>query len=379
MKRREFLVASAGLAGSVVPALALGQVVRPCPPSPVGVQGGTSASTSCTPSSAAADWASRISGPGVVWYHPFASADEVAAFCWSNNYPGGNDPNQLARGPSYYDSSLINLNTSDGPAPGFNCMEIIRATGTQETSHWWRPFSPLKGGTKLTGNGRGVGNDDPGANGSIVAMPWTPTTNSETANWGNHGWYANAQYTAANPTAFDGNEYYIQARVKIDPQRAQGINTSIDAGKLFFFTRTDRSATDQECVTTSFHGSTGVDYFAMYRSVGTAWVYNGNSWQYPLGQWVTLLFHVKPGTMTGSLGSVTPNPNTTVEVWAARPGETAYTLITSQSNITLPFDVQWGHNALMCSTYQNNSSMTQFYHRFAQIIFSKSFIPCPQV
>ena len=44
--RRDFLVSAAGLAGSMVPGWALAQS-KPCPPSPVGVQGGTSVQSSC--------------------------------------------------------------------------------------------------------------------------------------------------------------------------------------------------------------------------------------------------------------------------------------------------------------------------------------------
>jgi len=383
MKRRDFLCASSGVAGLILPRFVVSQA-RPCMPPSMALQGGMAANTVCTTTTADADWQARISGAGVVWYHNFVSDAEVNNFRWTpiGNAPAGygnwsgNDPNALGT-----NATLLHRLTSDGPAPGVACMEIVRAAGTNDGSNWWRPFSPLKGGT-TTGNGRGVGNDDPGANGTIAPLTFAPTNGgSQTSGWGNHGWYANQAYLSTSPAAFDGTEYYIQCRVKIDPNRAQPPNTSVDQGKLFYFTRTDRSATDQEVVTTSFHGTTGVDYFSAYRSVGIAWVFQGggSSWQWPLGQWATILFHVKPGTMPGALGSGTGNPDTLFEAWGARAGETAYTQICSVSNVALPFDVQWGHNALIASIYQNGSNMTQFYQRFAQIIFSKSFIPCPQV
>lgn len=52
-------------------------------------------------SSAAADWAARISGPGVVWYHNFDNAAEVNQFLWSSGYGGGNDPNRNGTGAPY--------------------------------------------------------------------------------------------------------------------------------------------------------------------------------------------------------------------------------------------------------------------------------------
>jgi len=36
--------------------------------------------------------------------------------------------------------------------------------------------------------------------------------------------------------------------------------------------------------------------------------------------------------------------------------------------------------ALILGGYNNNANFPQqFYHRYAQVIFSKQFIPCPQV
>jgi hypothetical protein len=400
MKRRDFLVASAAVAGSISP-LARAQV-RPCPPSPVSAQGGTSASTSCTPSNSAADWQTRISGPGVVWYHGFESDNEVNAFRWSPGYGSGNDPQ--AKG-----SSIANLTrriTTDGSdkGSGRSCLEIVRPAGSNDGSVWWRPFSPIVGGT-TTGNGRGAGKNDPGANGTITARSYNPTDGGgQVAGWG-AGVYANAKYGN-----FDGNEYYLQARVKIDPNRIAGGNANVDVGKLFYFTRTDRSATDQEIVVYSGHPIGGKNYFGMYRTVspplasdppgtsvhgdhpGTQFggvgdglcrfgsgTNSANCFFWPANEWTTVLWHIKPGTMSGGLGSRTANNDTLVEVWIAREGATSYTRIWSQPGVDLPFDVQWGHSALICSIYHNGENMpVQFYHRYDQIIFSKQFIPCPQ-
>jgi hypothetical protein len=38
-----------------------------------------------------------------------------------------------------------------------------------------------------------------------------------------------------------------------------------------------------------------------------------------------------------------------------------------------------GWNGLLLSTYNNNLNNSEFWHRYDQVIFSKDFIPCPQV
>ena len=91
----------------------------------------------------------------------------------------------------------------------------------------------------------------------------------------------------------------------------------------------------------------------------------------PVG-WDTLLYHVRPGLNSGN--------DTVVTVWVAKPGETAYTKIWDQNDVDLPFETVEGHNALIASGYMNGLNLaTDIYHRYDQMIFSKEFIPCPQV
>lgn len=408
MKRRDFLVTtSAGVAGALVPALGKSQS-RPCPPPSVSAQGGGAAGTSCTPANSAADWQNRISGPGVVWYHGFESDHEVNAFRWTPTFGSGNDPG--ATGSSL--AKLVRRITSDGSDKGSgpSCLEIVRPAGSNDGSVWWRPFSPMVGGT-TTGNGRGVGNDDPGAGGSIKARAYNPTSGGNQISSWSGGYYGNIRYAPNPPSGdFDGNDFYFQCRVKIDPNRIAGGNASTDVGKLFYFTRTDRSATDQEIVVFSGHPIGGKNYFSMYRSVspslasdspgvsvhgdqpGTQFGSAGdgicrfdnsggrlaNCWSWPANKWVTVLWHIRNGTQSGSLGSGNANNDTLVEVWVAEEGVTTYTKIWGQAGVDLPFDMQYGHNALICSIYHNGENMpVQFYHRYDQLIFSKQFIPCP--
>lgn len=337
---------------------------------------------------AVADWQSRISGPGVVWYHGFESDNEVNNFRWTPGFSSGNDPQAVgtARAP------LVRRITTDGSVKSSggttSCLEILRLAGSADGSNWWRPMSPIQGGT-TTGNGRGAGQNDPGAAGTITPKAFAPTSGgSQTASW-NGGVYANpAEQTGSS---VDGTEYYMQARVKIDARRTQGAaNLGVTEGKLFYLTRTDRSNTDQEIVIESYHPGGGGNAMSAYRGGGYVHLYqdagasnpqvgseSGSLWTWPPGEWATILFHVRPGTMSGGLGSLTGNGDTLFEVWVARQNETSYTKIWSQ-NIDLSFDVLWGHNAVICDTYHNGETMTEFYHRYDQLIFSKQFIPCPQ-
>lgn len=394
MKRRDFLAASAAVASSALPFLARAQS-RPCPPPSISVEGGQSASTACSSVDAEADWLSRTRGPGVVWFHDFRTDDEVNNFRWTPGYKSGNDPRAVGSTLA----PLVRRITSDGITGG-GCLEIVRPVGDRDGSCWWRPFSPIVGGT-TSGNGRGAGQDDPGAGGTLAAQPYSPTDGGgQIAGWGRRGFYGTS---GSGP--FDGDEYYLQVRVKMDPARITGGNESSTVGKLFYFTRTDRSATDQEIVVYSGAPFAGQNYFRMYRSVsppldgdapgvsvhgnqpgteygtvgdGVCRVDNSggrltNCWHWPSGQWATVLWRIRNGTSGGN--------NTLVEVWVAGPGQTQYVKIWNQPGVDLPFDANHpnGQNALICSIYQNARNMPrQFYHRYDQIIFSKQFIPCPQ-
>lgn len=381
MKRRDFLTASAALASAAFPRTAL--LDDAC--SRTGNACLDSANHS--PSAAEADWERRIRAPGVVWFHDFRNEHEVDAFRWLNGH--GNDPDCVA--PR---SDRIRRITTDGIAGGA-CLEIWHERD-ENVQGWWRPFSPLKGGWP----GNGKDEDDPGATDErhIEPRPWDPTAKPAGAITPKHsfGYYGHASYHAQYPGQFDGTEYYLQIRVKVDPNRLKYAN----GGKLLYLTRTDRSATDQEIVTVSGHYAGGRNVFTMYRTLGiglrrdspgrgsqpgsemrgrfggvcdfdalstrACWAFSGG--------WDTLLYHVKPGLHN--------NRDTLVQVWAAHQGETSYTKIWDQSNVNLPFGSRHppGHNALICSGYLNRiDTGPGIYHRFTQIIFSLDWIPCPQV
>jgi hypothetical protein len=99
-----------------------------------------------------------------------------------------------------------------------------------------------------------------------------------------------------------------------------------------------------------------------------------NCWQFPTGQWVTLLYHIVPGTDSGS--------NTLVEVWACEPGASVYRQVWRQTNVNLPYTTGRPrcHSALIISQYMNGQNFgTGFAHRFTQLIFSRQSIPPPSV
>lgn len=369
MKRRDFIVGSASSAGILL--LDGAKAATPCWPA----LDDSTAPPPCPIANAEADWQARISDPGVVWYHDFRTEAEVNAFRWAGGT--GNDPGDLGR------PNTCLYNESDGITGG--CLEIFRPAGNREGAVWWRPYSALDTGT-------GKPENDPAANGTLPVRPWAPTQGGGQIGDFSPGYYGNATYHSAHPGRFDGTDYFFQCRVKMDPRRSG----QRDGGKLFYFTRCDRSLTSQEIVTRSGEDGNvpggGHNYFSVQRSGGTGLVDDdpgpqnqvngelglcdwpntlGGCWEWS-GGWDTLLYHVVPGLHN--------NGDTIFEVWAAHPGETTYTKIWDQANVDLPFDVIEGHGALICSAYQNGRDFaTDFYHRYCQMIFSRNFIPCPLI
>lgn len=384
MKRRDFLIGTSALVGAGIPVLAQAQT-RPCPPSRLSIEGGSTASTACTTTGAEADWVQRSTGAGVIWCHDFRSDAEVNAFRWTGGYRGGNDPQAIGSDRA----SRVRRITTDGIGGG-SCLEIFRAAGTQETgSHWWRPLSPIVG----SGNGRGI--DDAGANGAIEPLPYAATDGGSQISQWTRGYYGHSSYHTGN--TFDGSEYYLQMRIRTDPRRAApGMPT---VGKLTIQTRTDHSFTQQELTTYSGGlnaNNPGVNYFRIYGGGDTnpleskAASGSGNQpgneagvctlssspnrcWAWS-GGWDTVMYHFIIGR-----GGVAESH---LRVYAAHEGETSYTKI---------WDQVWanrydgapripGYNAFICNTYNNgNNCPNDFWQRYTQLIFSRAFIPCPQV
>lgn len=334
---------------------------------------------------AAADWQSRISGPNVLWYHDFTNAAEVNNFRWVATY--GNDPNAV--GTSY--SGNLRHITSDGITGG--CLEIIRPAGNGSDSlHWIRPLSALQG----SGNGRGV--NDPAASGTTTVRAWNPNNRSQAEQFFN-GYYGHSIYHGAG--TYDGDEFYVQIRCKMDPNRiATATNRANTTGKFIWFTRSDRSLTSQEMVFYSYgppgnqgqqnylrgylhspveSASNFVD-FSQFDSPDNGRIQPGNTvaqdWYYT-GGWDTLLFRVKAGREGVTRDAI-------LQIWAIKAGQEAqgYVLVYDMTfgfgNFEGTDSSLYGHNALYLSGYNNGNIFDlQFYHRYAQVICSKSTIPAP--
>lgn len=394
MKRRVFLVTTAAsVVAAAIPTVGFGQA-KPCPPPSITVSGGTSASTTCENPNTAADWATRIAGAGVVWYHNFDSAAEVNQFRWTGGYSGGNDPSAKGNGGGNV------MHQASGGADGGGFMRLTYPAGSSSgngNAYWHRPFNPL------TGAGNGRGQNDPGAGGTITPVAFPVSDGSSTLYaWGtqsNPGWYMHPTHQAQNAGKFQGHDFYLQARVRRAERPGpppNSANYSYITGKNVWFTTTNSSYTAQEIVT--YGQSAGEDVVGQYgrhRIYGgynyqpfggsqhneTASISNENvGWRYS-GGWDTLLYHVTPGPENG-----TGTNRTRIEVWAARSGQTTYTKIWDTlytghfdggtNSVGAPSLPGW--NSLILAIYHNGSAFpTSFNFDYDQIIFSKQFIPCP--
>ncbi len=349
----------------------------------------------------AESWEGRIADPGVVWFHNFDSATEVNQFRWTNGYKGGNDPQ--AKG---VDGSAVAW-VSSGGIEGGSFMRLSYAGDGKGHggSYWHRPFNPFTGAT----NGRGV--DDPGANGAVPLAAFSVSDGSSTLyDWGASaapGWYGNPKEQAKNPTKFQGNDFYLQVRIR----RAQSPGAPPDSanyqyitGKSVWLTTTPSSYTAQELVTfgqsvlneTTYHDQTinnvylGQNFSPVdEQSGGTVTTSNTKTvkWRYS-GGWDTLYYHLTPGTADG-----TGDDRTHLEVWAqhdptATPAEAGqYTKIwdvwfsngyTSGTDSAGRAVYANGWNALILAIYHNGSPFTTaFSYDYDQLIFSRAPIRAP--
>jgi hypothetical protein len=400
-QRIVFLLALTGtaLAGAMAPGAI--EAAIPCPPPTLSAHNGSTASTACSPANARSDWQARIGAPGVVWYNGFDSASEVNVFRWAENI--GNDPNSTAPNANYVSWVAPG---SDGPASGtFGYLSQFRpAGGTDNAEVWWRPFSPMTGAS----NGKGV--NDPADGGAIPLQTWNPNSpdGGELQYW-TAGWYSQPN----SAIAIDGQDFYMQFRVKMDPKASAA--GAISPAKLMELGIAERTLTAQNIVTylNGSDGSAAYNMNMMYMdynfnpvqedlspllsnpyviqvggdkyAAGNSCVWNqsstyGNCWSYDLtGGWDTLLYHITPGSATSS------TPMIGIQVWGAHQGQTSYQKIW---DIQFPMTSGWqspaqsGWQALYLAVYSNGAQgyvqPSNITSKYAQIIFSKQFINCPQ-
>lgn len=323
-----------------------------------------------------ADFLSRVSGANVVWFHDFKNAAEVDNFRWHGGI--GNDVND-----TYKPGQCIH-NTSDGITPG--CLELIYTVADLHAPGWWRPFAPFSG----VSNGRGE--DDPGASGSLSLEAWDPTNTGENEAF-RRAYYANPDYSnppQAGFTAdqFHGEEFWLQFRIKISADRYL---STVPAGKLSFLATTQQTLNQEivqqnmlnkDALWYTYFGSSPDTGGSMGVPSGTKqpggdyYLATGQYWEYVPDEWVTMLYHVIPGHHDVK--------DTLFEVFAARPGATEYETVFTQLNTIRYSNTTNGHpyayNAFQPSNYMNNQATSvEWSQRYDQIIFSKAFIPCPQV
>jgi len=263
-------------------------------------------------------------------------------------------------------------------------------------------------------NGRG--SNDPGANGTIATAAWNVTDGgNQLSGWSaaapNPGWYGHATHVAQNPTKFQGNDYFLQARVR----RAQTPGAPPDSGsftfitgKFVWFNTTAFSNPSQELVTAGqsvgngdqvgVHGrhngyiaQTTTATFTMWPDQpppATLAISNiALNWRYS-GGWDTLLYHITPG-INGDTGSnrarlevwaqhdpalLPAEAGQYVKIWDMLYGAVYDTVPNSQGAPSLP-----GWNAMILGCYHNGSAFsTSFNFDYDQIIFSKATIPAPK-
>lgn len=373
---------------------------------------------------AAQDWQNRISGPGVVWYHNFDSAAEVNMFRWSNTV--GDDPLATGR-PTSPNCAWI----SSGGADGGGYLRIRQLAASNNAPDWIRPFSPLVGGT-TNGNGRGVGNNDPGM-GTLTPQAWNPTQGgSANFNWNfgaKPGWWGHPSQANSFFDSGVNSKFYLQIRIKTDPNRTFNSSTTYPnqtTGKSHVFTAMGPTSIAQaqvvlqcffnknipivpgmpnyhnayshgqpggnvgwgDCMTNPPPGNIQIQMASDLIGLGICSPYNNQvngCWAYNTdGSWDTLEYEITPST-NGGTGHI--------KVWAQHQGQFTFTKIWdfdivftyeqgTQSN-GAPYRNGW--NALWLAAYNNadpfgasTPDFPQYDMSFDQIVFSRDFIPFPQ-
>lgn len=411
MKRRDFLIGSAGIAGAL-PVVGFGASSL-CPPSPAGVSGKSPVATACSTVTAQQDWITRSTAPGVVWAHNFASAAEVGQFRVVANV--GNDPTNSSGSTCVWDDT-------DGFAGG-GCLSCGVPTGGFSSGYWNRPMAALAAGS----NGLSV--NDAAAGGAVTLRTYNSSSTGQ--DWSFYGgYYGNPAIQAAYPTwqgqsgIWDGSAFWLQFRAKISAGRWTPGNPS---GKLVFIDVTGLTGSQEIIIQSENNpGAAGDRYyktnpFRMYTSQGSEpnslLAVNGSvqpggpfassctisslsvanaCWEWPPDEWVTVLIHVIPGQNNDAYYGANPSAplsswpyhDTTLEAWVARLGETTYTKVYENFALALDYYSNGHHppayNKIGPTAYMNSGATPQpavagWTQKFAQIIFSQQPIPCPLV
>ncbi|MGE0436448.1 MAG: hypothetical protein AB7G76_03595 [Steroidobacteraceae bacterium] len=426
------------MAGAILPGLAWSQSA-PCPPPTMGISGGSTANTACNASSAAADWAARSTGAGVVWATDFSeSPGAIEKFILrSNGTP----------------ASWTSLDTSEG-IQGRGAMRQYCGAGARNGHKWPRPFSPFPADSKFSlsadpGFTKGIGGNTGG-----VQWPYSGERPDATDylkwRYGLYGhsayWNTTREYSQTTPWEWvqksggATRDFYIQVRTKITASlfninnlianNHRGKHVYIDlcgggAGELVSFSPAEHTSGNYVSHRARFYTYfNGFDLEEMIQQQpaplvqrGGAWDAScrsdnrasGQCWDMPENEWFTLLFHVIPGRHNASMGAPQYNPwlgyatatarDTGVEVWGHKRGDSGYSLIHRRVETSPGANngYAWYYNATTESNYnstkgpcgfnefeinaymgsRNDPSEMEWTRWFDQIIFSHEFIPAP--
>lgn len=416
MKRRDFLVGS-GLLASGLPLI--GRGATPCPPPYVSVAGGTAVTTTCSATTALADWEARISAPGVLWAQRFQSVSDVSS------YTGG----------VTYRPEFQQFIAGEGIIPGDGALRQFVPANTAGAGRWGRPMQPMPGDINQPG---------------VPTRPRVPTTQS----WNEPNAYImNPAYAGTphgNPSRTGvsiGSQFYFQFRVKFS--RGRMTNEGAVPAKMVMF-ETNYNNPTQELVLRSkspwsvagagtapqvytsqgslFNSALqhpqgaggggsnaikepGSNYiipsgpFAGQSAGNVCSASNGinSCWVWPEEEWVTVLVRFRPGLQAidrsnPASAANAPARNTLVEMWVATAADIAagrgYTTIHSKSDYVWVYDDSafvsasggyhaYGLNWLNLNYFTGGGSWVlstiDWYHQFDQLIFSLQPIACPTV
>ncbi len=140
MKRREFLVASAGLAGSILPAVSRGQV-KPCGPATVVAQGGSTAQVNCgVITGSAPSW--FVAQPERTWKAVAAGGTLAVAYSSPTEQPGLNggsfDITKAYNGACVDQARGEYLMAANGGHDNYRGNEVYACQIRSENPAWYR-------------------------------------------------------------------------------------------------------------------------------------------------------------------------------------------------------------------------------------------------
>lgn len=371
------------------------------------------------------DWVSRSTGPGVIWAQRFTQDLDV------NRFLGANTPNKTTA------AAFIRRSATDGIL-GDGCMEHFFPQGGLPQYGWVRPLFPIASAGDVNNAGLPVIND--GLYGTTTGQFPTSVYPGAFVNYNGGSHFVHPDYLiSANqgwskpggipqPQILRQGPFWIQFRVKFSATR---FNSAEASGKFFMIT--GWYANCQQEIVLQARTEYGGGWFEWYTSVGSNFnsqlrkpeegspqsiqpggAYGltclndgrqigggaGNCFVYPTETWVTMMIKVTPGRqfVTSSPGWSTaaanaPARTTGLQVLAALPGATSWTVIADVPDFIFYFDGDylgagsaqpWGWSVVNFTPFNGGASAQPvvnaagWYHRFDQIICSTQAIPLPK-